>query len=66
MPGEPEIAAAWIELIGRVDRAEIKGIDALSILNATLEPMVAKSAGEISAMARKTKLAELGKHQRVL
>ncbi len=62
LPGEAEIEVAKADVRGRVDRGEIKGIDALSILDATLDLMVVQRAGKISAHARKVKLSEMRKH----
>lgn len=62
LPGEAEIEAARAAAYGRMDRGEIKGIDALTIFDATLDVVVAQKAGEVSAFARKIKLAEMRKH----
>lgn len=62
MAGEAEIEVARHEAIGRVERDEIKGIDPLALLDATLELQLAQKAGEVSAYSRKVKLAELRKH----
>lgn len=62
LPGEPEIAAARAEAIARIERDDISGLDKLAVLDAGLDLLVAQRAGEISAEARKVKLADLRKH----
>lgn len=62
MPGEAGIEAMRANLLGRVERGEFKGIDPLSILDATIELQVAQRAGELSTTARTVKLAEMRKH----
>jgi len=62
MPGQAEIEAEKAAVHARVERGEIKGVDALSILNATLELQVAQNAGAISTATRRIKLSELKKH----
>ena len=62
LPGEVKIEAARANLMDRVDCGEIKNDDPLSILDTTLDLMVVRKAGEISAGARKIKLAEMRKH----
>lgn len=62
LPGAVDIEALKVDLVNRVERGEISGIDPLSLLDATLELKVAQSAGETSTETRKVKLAELKKH----
>ncbi len=62
LPGQAEIEVAKADLMGRVDRGEITGIDPLTLLDATLDLQVAQQMGEVAADARKRKLTELRKH----
>lgn len=62
LPGEPEIATARAEAVARFERDDISGLDKLAVLDAGLDLLVAQRAGEVSAEARKVKLAELRKH----
>lgn len=62
LPGEAEREAAEADLHGRLARGEVNAADPLSLLDAALDLMVLKSAGKLSADARKIKLAEMRKH----
>lgn len=62
LPGDTEIEAAEADVMGRVDRGEVFGIDPLSLLDAALDIMVLQKAGLLSAQARRIKLAEMRKH----
>lgn len=62
LPTDAEIDADRAELFAKVERGEVRGIDPLSIFDATLDVQVKQQAGEIAAEARKVKLAELRKH----
>lgn len=61
-PGHAELDRIISELNARVDRGEIKGIDALSVLDATLELKHAQNFAKLSVQARQAKLVELKKH----
>lgn len=61
-PGTTDIEQLTADLLGRAERGEIRGIDPLAILDATLELQMAQKAGELSAKFREGKLAELRKH----
>ena len=62
LPGDAEIDAERNRLFGMVDRGEIAGIDAVSVLNATIDLQVMQQMGEITAEHRKVKMADLKKH----
>lgn len=61
-PGQAELDRITSELIARVDKGEITGIDPLSMLDATLELKHAQSFARLSSDARRAKLAELKRH----
>ena len=61
-PSEADIAEETLRIMRRVEAGEIKGIDPLSLLDATLDLKVLQSAGELSQAARKAKLNELKRH----
>jgi hypothetical protein len=61
-PGQAELDRIKTNLIARVDKGEITGIDPLSMLDATLEMLHAQSFAKLSADTRRAKLVELKKH----
>lgn len=61
-PGQADLDRIKAELLARVEKGEITGIDPLSVLDATLELKYAQSFAKLSADARRAKLAELRKH----
>lgn len=62
IPRQAEVARVTTELLARVEKGEITGIDPLSAIDATLELKHAQNFAKISASARRIKLAELRKH----
>lgn len=62
LPGELEIESAKADVLARSDRGEIKGIDPLSLLDATLDLKLTQEAGQVSAKTRRVKLDEMKKH----
>lgn len=62
IPGEAEIEAAKAAIYLRVKRGEIKGIDPLALLDATLELKVTQDASGFFARSRKVKLQHMRQH----
>ena len=62
LPTQAEIDAIRSELYARAERGEIKGIDPLSMLDATLELTVAQNAATLSTDVRRIKLSEMKRH----
>lgn len=62
LPTQAEVEAETARLTRRVEAGEIKGIDPLTLLDATLELKVLQNAAAASQTTRKAKLAELKRH----
>ena len=62
LPGDDQIQAVKAETVAQFEARDISGLDQLEVLDAGLDLMVAQRAGEVSAVHRKVKLAELRKH----
>lgn len=61
-PRQADLDRITAELLARVEKGEVTGIDRLSLLDATLELKHAQSFAKLSADARRVKLTELRKH----
>lgn len=62
LPTDAEIEATRAEVIARINRDDISGLNALQVLEAGLDLMVKQQAAEVSSEHRTIKLAELRKH----
>lgn len=61
-PMQADIDEATRAMFARVQRGEIASTDPLAVLDATLEVQVKQRAGEIDALARQIKLADMKRH----
>jgi integrase len=61
-PTQADIDAATHAMFARAERGEIRSTDPLAVLDPTLEVQVKQRAGELDAMARQAKLADMKRH----